>query len=250
VRVVRRVAIGLWMLAACLGAGALLWAAAPSTTGSSGARDVPLDSLHGSAKLDAIIERVVLRQRALRSMRAEFVQVRSSEMLLSDVRSTGEFCYLAPDRVRWDYRQPDAMVVLFADDWVTTYDPVGQRAERVKVSSGDRRFVQALAGTLPLDDLLTYFKIRFEERTAPQPYLFVLEPTAASLRRRLRSLSLEVDRTLLLPVVVDFHEADGDATRYEFHDIQIDPHLEVSRFLLEFSDSVAVETLDVSSGLG
>jgi len=246
---VRRVAIPLWILAACLGTGALLWAVGPSAA-DGGTREVPLESLHGSAKLDAVMDRVVTRQRALRSMRADFVQVRSSEMLLGDVRSTGEFCYLAPDRVRWDYRQPDAMVVLFADDWVTTYHPAGKRAERVKVSGGDRRFVQALAGTLPLDDLLTYFRIRFEERTAPQPYLFVLEPTAGSLRRRLRSLELEVDRSLLLPVVVDFHEADGDATRYEFHDIQIDPDLEVSRFLLEFSDSISVETIDVSSGLG
>ena len=248
-RAVRRVAIRLWVLAACLGAGALLWAAAPSAT-RSGAGEVPLESLHGSAKLDALIDRVVQRQRGLHSMSAGFEQVRSSAMLLDDVRSSGEFCYLAPDRVRWDYRQPDAMVVLFSDDWVTTYHPAGKRAERVKVSSGDRRFVQALAGTLPLDDLMAYFKIRFEERASPQPYLLVLEPTAASLRRRLRSLSLEVDRSLLLPVVVDFHEADGDATRYEFHDIQIDPDLEVSRFLLEFSDSVVVETVDVSSGLG
>ena len=248
-RAVRRAAIALLILVACLGAGALLWAAAPTVTGA-GSREVAIDSLHGSAKLDAIIDRVVQRQRGLRSMRAEFIQVRSSDMLLNDVRSTGEFCYLAPDRVRWDYRQPDAMVVLFADDWVTTYHPAGQRAERVKVSSGDRRFVQALAGTLPLDDLLAYFKIRFEERTAPQPYLLVLEPTAASLRKRLHSLTLEVDRSLLLPVVVDFREADGDATRYEFHDIQIDPTLENSRFLLEFDDSVSVETVDVSSGLG
>ncbi|HOC44698.1 MAG TPA: outer membrane lipoprotein carrier protein LolA [Thermoanaerobaculales bacterium] len=245
----RRVAIPLWILAACLGTGALLWVVGPLAADGS-TREVPLDSLHGSAKLEAVMDRVVMRQRALRSMRAEFVQVRSSELLLGDVRSTGEFCYLAPDRVRWDYRKPDAMVVLFADDWVTTFHPAGKRAERVKVSSGDRRFVQALAGTLPLDDLLTYFRIRFEERTAPQPYVFVLEPTAASLRRRLRSLSLEVDRSLLLPVVVDFHEADGDATRYEFHGIQIDPHLDVSRFLLEFSDSISVETIDASSGLG
>jgi outer membrane lipoprotein-sorting protein len=229
--------------------GALLWAAAPSASGNRGA-EVPLESLHGSAKLDALIDRVVQRQRGLRSMSAEFVQVRSSAMLLDDLRSSGEFCYLAPDRVRWDYHQPDAMVVLFSDDWVTTYHPAGKRAERVKVSSGDRRFVQALAGTLPLDDLLSYFKIRFEERASPQPYLLVLDPTAASLRKRLRTLSLEVDRSLLLPVVVKFDEADGDATRYEFRDIRIDPELEVSRFLLEFSDSIAVETLDASSGLG
>ena len=212
--------------------------------------EVSLDDLSGSAKVDAVIERVVERQRGLRSMRASFVQVRSSSMLLDDVRSTGEFLYLAPDRVRWDYLQPDSMVVLFSDDWVTTFHPVGQRAERVRVASGDQRFVQALAGTLPLDDLLAYFRMTFEDRAAPEPYGFTLEPTAASLRNRLQSLHLEIDRSLMLPVVVEIKEADGDSTRYEFHDIQIDPDVEISRFRLDLDDGVSVETIDASAGIG
>lgn len=211
---------------------------------------VELDSLHGSAKLDALIDRVVSRQRGLRSLRADFVQVKNSIMLLDPVRSTGEFFYRAPDRVRWDYRQPDPMVVLFADDFVTTYDPEGRRAERVKVAGRDRRFVQALAGTLPLDDLMEYFRIRFVDAGPPNPYLFELRPTPATLKKRLDSLSLEVDRELLLPVVVEFHEADGDSTRYEFHRLQIDPELEASRFLLELGPGVAVETFDASAGIG
>lgn len=233
----------------CVIAGALLLTVMPLV--ADGRRDeAPLDSLHGSEKVDAVIERVVQRQRGMRSMVAEFVQVRSSSLLLDDVRCTGQFSYLAPDRVRWDYSQPDPMVVLFSDDWVTTYHPSGRRAERVKVSSGDRRFVQALAGTLPMDDLLTYFRITFEERTAPEPYRFTLEPTAASLRKRLHSLHLEIDRALLLPVVVEFHETDGDSTRYEFHDIKIDPELGDSRFLLDLGDGVSVETIDASAGIG
>jgi outer membrane lipoprotein carrier protein len=224
------------------------WAA--WTVATEAGPEPSLDALQGSAKLDALIDRVVERQRGLRTLRADFVQVRQSTMLLDTVRSTGEFYYRAPDRVRWDYRQPDPLVVLFADDIVTTYDPEGRRAERVKVSSGDRRFVQALGGTLPLDDLLEYFRIRFEDAGAPQPYRFELRPTLASVKRRLDSLHLEVDRHLLLPVVVEFREADGDSTRYEFHRLEIDPDIEASRFLLELDPSVAVETIDASAGIG
>jgi len=211
---------------------------------------VSLDELHGSAKLDALVERVVERQRGLRSLRADFVQVKSSTMLLETVRSTGEFNYLAPNQVRWDYDKPDPMIVLFNDDLVTTYHPSGQRAERVKVSSRDRRFVQALAGTLPLDDLMEYFSLTMSDTGAPQPYRFDLEPTAATLKKKLDSLYIEIDRTLLLPVVVEFREADGDSTRYEFHRLEIDPDLAASRFILELGDGVLIETIDASNGLG
>jgi outer membrane lipoprotein carrier protein len=246
---VRRPKSLVWPIAGCLITAALLLAVAPLLADGR-IEAVPLDGVRGSAKIDAIIDQVVQRQRGMQSMRANFVQVRSSSLLLGDVRSTGEFCYLAPDRVRWDYRQPDPMVVLFADDWVTTYHPTGHRAERVKIASGDRRFVQALAGTLPMDDLMTYFRITFEDHAAPAPYEFTLEPTAASLRKRLRSLHIEIDRSLLLPVVVEFFEADGDATRYEFHDIQINPDLGASRFLLDLGEGISVETIDASSGIG
>jgi len=213
-------------------------------------RQQDLDKLHGSDKLNQLVDRVVVRQRSLRSLRAEFVQLKRSDLLLEEVVSTGQFAYLAPDRVRWDYRRPDPMVVLFSEDMVTTYHPDRQRVQRVKVSKKERRFVRALAGTLPLDDLRTHFRIRLVDAGSPHPYLLELEPTLGTLRKRLRSLRLEVDRDLLLPTVIEYNEADGDSTRYEFHRLEVDPQLELSSFDLDLGDEVRVETIDASSGLG
>ncbi len=239
-----------WPVVALVLAGVSIALLPPASAPAAGSSSASLDELHGSAKLDALVERVVERQRGLRSLRADFVQLKTSTMLLDTVRSTGEFCYLAPDQVRWDYAQPDPMIVLFDDDLVTTYHPSGQRAERVKVSSRDRRFVQALAGTLPLDDLMEYFSLTMSDVGAPQPYRFDLVPTAATLKKKLESLHIEIDRVLLLPVVVEFREADGDSTRYEFHQLQIDPDFAPDRFTLELGDGVFVETIDASNGLG
>ena len=239
-----------WLILALVLAGVSLAlvpaASAPAAEPSSA---VSLDDLRGSAKLDALVERVVERQRGLRSLRADFVQVKTSEMLLDAVRSTGEFFYSAPDSVCWDYAQPDPMVVLFNEEFVTTYHPTRKRAERVKVSSRDRRFVQALAGTLPLDDLMEYFSLTMSDAGAPRPYTFDLVPTAATLKKKLDSLYIEIDRALLLPVVVEFREADGDFTRYEFRQLQIDPEIDPERFKLELGDGVLVETIDASNGL-
>jgi outer membrane lipoprotein carrier protein len=220
----------------------------PTSAGSS--RLDALESLSGSAKLDMLMELVVKRQRSLRSLRADFIQLKRSELLLEPVESTGEFCYLAPDRVRWDYREPDAMVVVFADDVVTTFHPEGGRAERLKISRRERRMVKALGGTLPLDDLMAYFKISFEDTAAPEPYYLEFRPTSAAIQKKLDSLRLAVDRHLLLPTMMEYNEADGDTTRYEFHDLEIDPELSGSRFRLEFGAGVVVETIDASNAIG
>ena len=63
-------------------------------------------------------------------------------------------------------------------------------------------------------------------------------------------MEIEVDRTLYLPVVIEYREADGDSTRYEFKNLSVNPEIEASRFDLELGADVKLETLDASAGVG
>jgi outer membrane lipoprotein carrier protein len=213
-------------------------------------KTVSIDDLEGSAKLDALIERVVERQRALHTLEADFVQIKQSALLLEAVESTGVFLFRAPDLVRWDYRQPDSMVVLFTEDTVTTYHPAQARAERIKVSNKQRRFVRVLAGTQPLDDLTSNFSVTLADPGGRAHYRLTLRPVGNILSKKLRSVEIEVDRELFLPVVIEYNEADGDSTRYEFINMVINPEIDDSRFKLELGADVKLETLDASAGGG
>jgi outer membrane lipoprotein carrier protein len=210
----------------------------------------PLDGLEGTAKLDALIERVVEQQHAIETLRADFVQLKNSSMLLEASESSGTFLFRSPDRVRWDYSEPDAMVVLFADDTVTTFHPAQARAERIKVSKKQRRFVRVLAGTQPLDELKQHFSVTLADPGGDARYLLKLRPVGNILKKKLKSVEIEVDRSLLLPVVVEYNEADGDSTRYEFRNLVINPQIDESSFRLDFDSDVQLEFIDASSGLG
>jgi len=220
---------------------ALLASAGPPPSGS-------IDTLNGSAKLDALIARVVEQQHALRSLSADFVQLKRSEMLLQDVESSGEFLFQAPDKVRWDYRRPDPMVVVFSDDTVTTFLPQQARAERVKVSKKQQRFVSVLAGTQPLDELTSNFSVTLADPGGREPYRLTLRPVVSMLKKKLRSVEIEIDRTLYLPVMVEYNEADGDSTRYEFKSMVLNPVIDASTFQLEFGAGVRLQTIDASAG--
>ena len=218
-------------------ASALVSAADPAP------KTVSIDDLEGSAKLDALIERVV-------TLEAEFVQLKESALLLEAVESTGVFLFRAPDLVRWDYRRPDSMVVLFAEDTVTTYHPAQARAEQIKVSNKQRRFVRVLAGTQPLDDLTSHFSITLADPGGQAHYRLTLRPVGNILSKKLQSVEIEVDRKLFLPVVIKYNEADGDKTRYEFKKLVINPEIDDSRFDLELGADVKLETFDASAGIG
>ena len=210
----------------------------------------PIESLEGSAKLDALIARVVEQQQALRSLRADFVQHKTSLLLLEAVESSGEFLFQAPDKVRWDYLRPDPMVVVFADDTVTTFLPQQARAERVRVSDKQQRFVRVLAGTQPLDDLTSYFGLTLADPGGQAHYRLTLRPVGNTLKKNLRSVEIEIDRTLFLPVVIEYNEADGDTTRYEFKDLVLNPVIDASRFRLDLGADIRLQTIDASAGVG
>ena len=222
----------------------------PLSAADPAPKTVSIDALEGSAKLDALIERVVERQRSLNTLEAEFVQLKESALLLEAVESTGVFLFRAPDLVRWDYRLPDSMVVLFAEDTVTTYHPAQARAEQITVSNKQRRFVRVLAGTQPLDDLTSHFSITLADPGGQAHYRLTLRPIGNILSKKLQSVEIEVDRKLFLPVVIKYNETDGDRTRYEFKKMVINPEIDKSRFDLELGEDVKLETLDASAGIG
>lgn len=209
-----------------------------------------IDRLSGGDKLRALVDAVVASQRAVVAMQADFVQLKDSALLLEPSRAKGRFSFRAPDAVRWDYREPDPMIVVFAQDVLTTYHPDRATAERVETSRRHRRFLRVLAGTQPLDELSSTFAITLQDPGPPAPYRLTLTTTNRLLARRLESVALAVDRDLLLPVEVEYLEADGDRTRYEFSRIELNPDLDPSLFHLELGDDVRVETVDASGGAG
>jgi len=232
------------MLLAIMSIPTLLQAADPAPAAGS------IDHLEGSDKVYALIDRVVERQHGLKSLRADFVQLKQSALLLEAVESSGVFLFRAPDLVRWDYLRPETMVVLFAEDTVTTFHPQQARAERLKVSKGQRRFVRVLSGTLPLDDLTSNFSLTLADPGGDAHYRLSLRPVVAMLKKRLHSVEIEIDRELFLPVVITYNEADGDSTRYEFINLVVDPEIDDARFELDLGADVRVETVDASFGGG
>ncbi len=217
---------------------------APAGQGPSGEAST---ATSGSARLRALVRRVTEAQREVTTLRARFRQTKTSALLLDPAVSTGTFLFRAPDRVRWEYEAPDRMVVIFDGTVLTTWAPGSRRLDRVKVSARQRRFVRVLAGTQPLDDLLRHFRVTLARNPAGGDRL-LLEPTEAALRRKVRSVRLDIDPRLHLPVAVEYVEADGDTTLYEFMDLRVNEPIPDDAFVLRAEGGVQVETWDAGDG--
>src|SRR5262245_45262382 len=89
--------------------------------------------LSGADRLQALIARVKLQQKQVRTIEARFVQHRVSAMLVAPEDSTGTFSYAAPDRVRWEYISPTPITVVIRGSEMTTWYRDLKRAETLKI---------------------------------------------------------------------------------------------------------------------
>jgi len=190
----------------------------------------PLSGLRGSEKLRVLVQTVVEHQRALKTLRAHFLQKKHSGMLLNDEISEGEFLFMAPDHVRWNYESPKEMVVCFSGTRLWTWRPGEGAFDEVEISRKNRRFVKILAGTQPLDELKSQFEMSLKDPGAPGPYELKLKPTHRSLAKKLDRIELKIDRKLYVPISFRMVEADGDTTLYVFSDMELNPELDPRSF--------------------
>jgi outer membrane lipoprotein carrier protein len=210
---------------------------------------VPLpEGLKGAEKLAALVQRVSQVQSGIKTLTADFEQRRTSRLLASPSVNRGRFYYRAPQTVRWEYESPRAMTVLVVGGVATTYRPNEKRAERVEVGHSQRRIFHFLNAAEPLERLKQYFIFTFRDPGGDANYSLELRPTVHQIKKRVSSVTIEVDRTTMLPVVVGYTEPDGDSTTYAFSHIAINQPQQDDLFSLNLPPDVTVVHLKLGSG--
>ncbi len=218
---------------------------------SAGPADPAAPGLDGTARLQALIEQVKQEQKALRTLEADFVQHKSSALLVAPEESRGHFSYEAPDHVRWEYDTPKAVTLLIrGPEMLTWYRDLG-RAEKLNVGRYSAHILRYMGAGGSIQDLLEYFSVSFAVAKDPsEPYRLDLVPRYSRMAKRLKSMSLWIDRTSYLPVRLLYSEPDGDSTEYRFTNIRLNAGLPSDRFDLQLPQNVEVRTVHLDRGTG
>ena len=190
-----------------------------------------------SERFKDLVERINAARAELRTLEADFLQRKESELLLKPEESRGSFTYQAPDRVRWDFATPsDTVVVVRDQEMITWYRELG-RVERVDVGRQGDRILQMLGPSSSLETLQRYFTLSVTfPKTAGEPYRMKLDPSFERIRKRIRSMTLDIEAELLVPVYVRYVEAGGDTTEYFFDNVRVNEEVAEDRFELELPD--------------
>lgn len=198
-------------------------------------------------RLTALVRRVRWENERIHTLEAQFVQEKVSAMLLEPEEARGAFSYEAPDKVRWEYQTPNPISLLIEGGEMTTWYRDMDQAERISVGRQSQKVLEYLGASSSLETLLEYFDIALHVPDDPSsPYFLELDPRFARVARRLRSMSLWIDRQRFVPIRLRYEEADGDVTEYRFEEIRLNAKLPAERF--ELAIPPGVEVREITSG--
>lgn len=191
--------------------------------------------------LDEVIRQASAKQKQITTLEADFRQEKVMAMMTEPQVSSGTFVYATPDRVIWTYTKPSPITMLISDGWLSTWYPELKKVEKLEISRYQDRIFRYMAAPGSLDELRKYFDFTFRQGKSDPEYTLELVPKTKALQKRVRRITIWIDRDTLLTSRFEYIDGEGDLTRYEFSNVRINNSLPKSTFELRLPPDVRVE---------
>jgi outer membrane lipoprotein carrier protein len=169
--------------------------------------------------------------KSLRTLRARFEQSYHSMSVSAPLKESGEIFYEAPDRMRWEYRDPKDKVFLYRDEIVSLYIREERQLTRSRVSREalESEILAFFLGTKALAELY-----HVEDGENPQEPEGV-RPVKLTPREEGEyvSILLEIDEKTWLFRRAVFTEWSGNRQEFVFSRIRVNTALPPGAFVLK-----------------
>jgi outer membrane lipoprotein-sorting protein len=227
-----------------------LVAGAPTTaTAPAGTPALNLPALDEAGRLETILARFDQAQASIRTLEADFDELKELALLADSVEGHGHFYYATPNQAKWEYLQPEARVFLISDNSLTQYFPGEKILERRDLRAANTNRLFKLFGIgQSSKDLEEFYVISLGDDLAAgrrfdppgKTYQLILTPRRRAVEKRVARVRIWVGDQDFLPRAMKMEEADGDFTYWVFSDVLINNGLAEGVFDLEVPDDVTI----------
>ncbi len=175
--------------------------------------------------------------RALKTMKAAFVETKVSVLLEETTESKGEVALSVPGRFRWDYKSPAPGVMLVKDGQFARYVPQSRQVFRGPAKGEAELLVGFGPGAAGLGGKYDVTLVG-EEKVGDTP-AYVLElKTRKGQAGLFSAIRLWVDKARFIPVQTRLTEPTGDHTTVRFEGVVVNGALPARTFDLALPKDV------------
>ena len=186
---------------------------------------------------EAVLARLEEAGRALETMSARFVEVKTLVLLDENEQSTGVVLLEVPGRLRWNYREPQESVMLIKDGRFARYFPRTKQVFRGEARGEADLLVGFGPGAADLEQKYAVTLVGEESAAGRPANVLDLVPRAGE-SGLFSEIRMWVDAERFFPVQTRLTEPTGDYTTIRFEDARINQGLPKDAFDLKLPGDV------------
>lgn len=175
------------------------------------------------------VERFDAAQAQVQTLQCPFTLTIRRALLKTPSVTRGQLYLQGSDFVHFTFQPPEDLILHLTPKALISYSPGAQEGELMKIGiikNADRKF---LGLGQKLSYLSEYFQIQLTEaKDLPGSWYLAMTPRTLSMRRRMQSMNLWVDRETWLPRQVQWIERSGDTWLLELGALRINQPLPVT----------------------
>ncbi|MBR6064650.1 MAG: outer membrane lipoprotein carrier protein LolA [Bacteroidales bacterium] len=165
----------------------------------------------------------------VQTLSANFTQEKSSTLFTEKVIQKGVFCYQSPKQLRWEYKSPKALTLLFDDTKVTILTDKGAVNNPNKMLNElGKMIINTINGTNMSDN--SNFDISYAKNTQDGNYIAILKPINKKIKANYNSIKVVLNGKDYLAEKVIMNESNGDVITITFSNKKINQTLPANSF--------------------
>ncbi|MBQ9508772.1 MAG: outer membrane lipoprotein carrier protein LolA [Bacteroidales bacterium] len=165
----------------------------------------------------------------VQTLSANFTQEKSSTLFTEKVIQKGVFCYQSPKQLRWEYKSPKALTLLFDDTKVTILTDKGAVNNPNKMLNElGKMIINTINGSNMSDN--SNFDISYTKNTQDGNYIAILKPINKKIKANYNSIKVVLNGKDYLAEKVIMNESNGDVTTITFSNKKINQTLPANSF--------------------
>ena len=182
------------------------------------------------AQLTQLTQAISKAHQQVKTLSANFTQEKTSTLFTEKMVQKGVFCYQSPKQLRWEYKSPKALTLLFNDTKVTVLTDKGAINNPNKMlNEMGKMIINTINGTNMSDN--DNFDISYLKNNQDGSYIAVLNPTNKKIKANYSSIRVILNGKNYLAEKVILNESNGDVTTITFSNMKINTTLPEGIFI-------------------
>ncbi len=196
-----------------------------------------------------VLERTQAKARTLKSLSGRFRQVKQNRLLNSPVESSGVFCWIPPERFRWEVIHPMPLVAIADGASLMLHYPDLHRARLFKHPSGESILGRVSGAAGNVQSLKEIYYVRVlpsSDDDGSRRVSLSLVPRSGRQDRHIKELKVTVDIATWLPERIEILAPSSDSTTLWLQDLAENRPLDESLFHMNVPEGVQLQRMDGS----